>query len=107
MGHRFYRSLHHRPLTRPESAICTTKDAKNTKFKSQEILISVHHRDTEHAEIEVFFNQELFTLRTRRLRGKSLVQVRERWLSSRNRNKIRTTLACRHQRRGPLSPRLA
>jgi len=29
----------------------------------------MHHRDTEFAEIGVFFDQELFTLRPRRLRG--------------------------------------
>jgi hypothetical protein len=33
----------------------------------------IHRRDAEFTEIGVFRNQELFTLRTRRLRGESSV----------------------------------
>jgi hypothetical protein len=32
---------------------------------------SIHHRDAEFTEIGVFLNQELFSLRPRRLRGES------------------------------------
>jgi hypothetical protein len=44
----------------------STEETQRGRTRNQN---SIHHRDTEYAEIEEFTDQELFTLRSPRLRG--------------------------------------